>query len=201
MILVRTQTGVVERDLSDLLPGFKVTLRRLTSPELQQIREGVVDKLMAATAGLAVLSDYGLDGPDANGVRLDPADQGQMIRAGILVGQVEVMLAALVSWEGVAVLVDPGDESKGVQLAPITREVLSVLMLDDAISRRLLGEAEAAARLVISEGNASGSSPIGSSAKGPATAAGSTTAETAKPSARRAPRVGRQARAGTVPKS
>lgn len=163
MIRLSLMTAPVEADLSDLYPGVKVTLRRLRSPELGEARDATNEVLRAAREGLEALKAYGLDGEDASGRRLNPLDPHQMIRAGMLVGQVEIAVRAIEAWEGITL--------EDGAIAPVSRETLSLLLLDDAIARRLMHEIERACRVLVSEGNVSGPSPAGSSAIRPKTEA------------------------------
>lgn len=168
MIRLSLLRGPVEADLSDLYPGLKVTLRRLTSPEIGEARDAALEVLRQAREGLEALEVYGLAGEDVHGRRLNPTDPHQMLRAGMLVGQVEIAVRAIEAWEGVCL--------EDGEVAPVNRETLSLLLLDDAISRRLMREIEQACRVLISEGNGSGPSPAGSSAIRPKTKAEQATA-------------------------
>jgi len=68
---------------------------------------------------------------------------------GLWLTAVECALVGLISWEGV---VDEGTRKP----APITREVLQVLLLDDRMSDQLMNILTEAARLLIVEGKPSG---------------------------------------------
>ncbi len=144
MIRLSRLTDPVEVDLSKHYPGFKVTLKRLTAMDWQAATSTSSAALNAAKNGLAALADYGLDRPDANGVRLSPLDLEQMTRAGYLVGCVELCMLGILNWEGV--------ELEDGAPAPINRETLSILLQDFALSRALLDELTKAARILISEG-------------------------------------------------
>lgn len=193
MIVLSLLKGPVECDLGDLYPGLKVTLRRLTSPELAEARDAALTVLRQARNGLEALSPYGLDGEDVNGQRLNPLDEAQMIRAGALVGAVEIAVRGLIGWEGVSL--------QGGEVAPINRETLSILLLDDALSRRLLKELEAASRVLVTEGNASGPSPAGSSGTQRSKAGAPPTAPAARRRAKPAPKAAEAVPAGTARKS
>lgn len=195
MIRLSLLTAPVEVDLAAAgYPGVSLTLRRLTAPELAEARDATVSILREARKGLEALKPYGLDGADAAGQRLNPADPDQMIRAGTLVGGVEIAVRAIQAWTGITL-----DEAG--TLAPISRETLSILLQDDAIQRRIMKEVEAAARILVTEGNASGPSPAGSSATRPVTKAAPPTAGTAGGSKSRARAASRAAPAPTAPKS
>lgn len=145
MIRISLLTKPVDVDLSEIYPGFKVVLRRLKSGDMAAARDRAIEALRAAREGLEALQPYGLDGADAHGVHLNPLDSHQMARIGRLVGAVEVMVEALESWEGVCL--EDGSP------APITREVLSILLQDDGLERRLIHEVEQASRILVTEGN------------------------------------------------
>jgi hypothetical protein len=169
VILLSVLKEPVERDLSDVYPGFKVVLRRLDSSQMAEARDRALTALRAAREGLEALDPYGLNDPDSAGRRINPLDAEAMARAGELVGVVEVMVSALVSWEGVLWLPPEPEGAKPSKrppkpvLAPINRQTLSILLRDDGIKRRLIREVDLACRLLVTEGNGSGSSRGGSS--------------------------------------
>lgn len=146
MIRLSTLRDPVSVDLTDVYPDFKVVLRRVTSVDLAEARDATLDALRKAREGMEALAPYGLDQEDAHGVRINPRDPTQMARAGRLVGMVEVAIRALISWEGVV-----GDDGEA---APINRESLSILLLDQTLERRLQVEIDKASRVLVTEGNA-----------------------------------------------
>ncbi len=180
MIVLRQLTEPVAVDFSHIYPGFKVVLRRLTSWQWNVAQERARSVVAKIDVGLDTLSDYGLNGVDANGVRLSAYDPLDMASAGYLVGAVEVCLVGLISWEGI--FLEPG------VVAPINRETLALVLGDMALATALLNELTKAARLLVSEGNGLADSPNGSLAGRPIREADRATVETAPPSKRHAPR-------------
>lgn len=164
-------TGPVEVKLDDLYPGFWVRLNRLTALDLAEARAAALQGLEALRRGRGALALYGLDQPDETGARLNTRDPGQMLRIGRLIEEAEVMVRALVAWGGIVTATG--------EAAPIDRKVLSVVLMDDGISRRLVREVELAARILVQEKNVSGLSPNGSEAGDP-TASDPSSAEIAK---------------------
>ena len=72
---------------------------------------------------------------------------------------VEAALVGVISWEGI-------NTADGAP-APVSREILEVLCLDDALSGQIMDVLGEAARLLIIEGKPSGASPSGSSEPAP----------------------------------
>lgn len=159
MITIRTLRGPVQADFSDYfgLPEGSVwiRLRRLTSVELDQARRVAIQVIAKVGQATSALADYGLDGEDTNGVRISVHDVGQMSRVGRLVEVVEVAKSAIIEWAGFTL------DGEGGPPAPVDRQTLAVLLLDDGFERRLSAEIERAARILVAEGKGSGSSPSG----------------------------------------
>lgn len=179
MIRLSLKTGA-ERVESRTYPGVAYRLRRLPTQEMQAARSAAMAVLQQAREGMDALAPYGFDGADANRVRINLRDPEQMLGVGFVVGAVEVMLRALEGWEGV--------QTEEGEPAPIDRRYLSVLLQDDNESTFLLSRVDELSRLLVTEGNASGPSPLGSTATRPATEVGRATATgaTKRPSPARA---------------
>lgn len=186
-------TEPVEVDLSSLYPGVKVRLKRLTTMDQEQAWSVARSILAEAEKGLSALTAYGLDGSDANGVRLSPFSLEQMTGVGYLVGCVEVCLIGILSWEGVTI--DDGSP------APISRETLSLLLQDNALCRRLMEELTQAARILIVEGKDLAGSQDGSSATRPKMTEGQPIAETVQRAASPAPAASQPPPGATARKS
>lgn len=195
MIRLSLLGGTVEADFSALYPGFKVQLLRLTTLELSVARRTAMRVLEKARDGVEGLAPYGLATPDAAGMKLDTSDLDQMTGVGELVGAVECCLLAFKSWEGV--------ELEDGSVAPITRETLSLLLMDDTLRRYAVGKIDQAARVLVTEGNGSGPSRNGFSEPG-ATASAPITAAPASLGNRRARRAAKAvapARSARKPKT
>jgi hypothetical protein len=150
-VIVSTKLDPVTRKLSAPYDSIEVTVRRLRSPEWEAAREAaqaivrdesklwplLVDHDLLPKGGLKALRRQKINDPMAYSMAL----------SGIVVWlvAVECALVGLLSWEGLK------DQSTG-QAAPITREVLQVLLLDDQISEQLMGILTEAARLLVVEG-------------------------------------------------
>lgn len=150
-VIVSTKLDPVTRALAAPYDRIKVTVRRLRSPEWESAREAaqaivrdesklwplLVEHDLLPKGGLKALRRQKFNEPVAYALAL----------SGVVVWlvAVECALAGLLSWEGII------DQDSG-QTAPITREVLQVLLLDDQISEQLMGILTEAARLLVVEG-------------------------------------------------
>ena len=193
-IVLSTLTAPVTVDLSEVLPGVTVRLKRLTSPEFRAAQDRAMAAVRRLGAGEEVAADYNL--PFVN--RLSPAEMAQ---AGHHLGLVEVAQAAILGWTGV--LLEDGSP------APVDRDTLSVFMLHHEAASRLSLEITKAARILRvspdptdpTEGNGSGPSPDGSTATRPGTTEAPTTAAAVMTPASLAPAAGQDASAATARKS
>jgi hypothetical protein len=158
VITIRTLRGPVRADFSDYFglepDSVWIRLRRLNSVELDEARRAAIQVVAKVGQSVSALADYGLDGEDTNGVRISVSDVGQMSRVGRLIETVEVAMKAVIEWGGFSLVKDGPP-------APVDRQTLAVLLLDDGFERRLTGDIELAARILVAEGNVSGSSPSG----------------------------------------
>lgn len=155
---VRTEPVLV--DLTDLVPGLKISVRPCTSLILIIAQRRMADALEAARNASMSLASYGFDRMDASGARLDPADPNQMLGIGEIIATVEVGMVAIAGWEGVSI-----QKGKKKVPAPINRETLTALFLDNRVRSRMRREFDAASRVLVSEGNASGVLRSGSSGR------------------------------------
>lgn len=177
-VVVSARTGVVTRQLKGQYATVSLTLRRLRTPEWESAREAAQAILRDDGKLLPVLIEH--DQLPAGGVKAwkrmrdnDPI-QYALFLTGIAMWltAVECGLTGIESWSGVA------SDSKGEIPAPVSREVLEVLMLDDQFSSQVMALLTEASVLVILEGKPSGASPNGSS-EPEKTASAPTTAPTA----------------------
>ena len=198
VVLSAMRREPVHVDFGAIYPGLWVRLRRLTSPQIQAARERTTTTLMAAREGLAALAAYGLDQADDNGRLLNLASPAEMARVGLAIGAVELSIDAVEAWGGVFT---SREDAESGTVALIDRPTLAMLLLDDGVCSRLLGEIEKASRLLSAEGNACGSSPDGSSATPRKTTGGRTTAKAASATGDRAPAASAGPRAATARKS
>lgn len=146
MIVLRTLRDPEWVDFSQRYAGVRILIRRLTTLEMREARSQAVQTLKAVESNLDALKPYGLHTPDATGVRLALTSEDQMARVGRLIGSVEVAIRAIEAWEGIA--------DEGGALAPVTRETLSVLLMDDGMETHLIREVDRLARILVQEGNA-----------------------------------------------
>jgi hypothetical protein len=140
-------------DLSDLYSGFKVRLRSLTSGDFALARDRASKAMKAFYDGAQSIADYGLDYRDATGGRLDLSDPDQILRVGHVIGSVEVAMLAITEWQGISL--EDGSP------APVRREALTLLLMDEAVERRLIAEIDAVARILTDEKKDSPASPNG----------------------------------------
>lgn len=185
-VVVSTRTGTVTKELKGQFASVSVTLRRLRSPEWEAAREAAQavlrddGKLLPLLVEHDLLPDGGVKGWKR--MRDDAPIQYAVFLTGIAMWltAVECGLAGIESWTGVAT------DSTG-SIAPVSRDMLEVLMLDDQFSQQVMALLTEASVLVILEGKPSGASLNGSSEL-EKTASAPTTAPTASRSRRRAHR-------------
>lgn len=163
MIRVSLKTDPVTRSLPGLYGGASVTVRRLRSPEWSSARVAAQAILQDDSQLLPLLVEHDLlpeggvrgwkrmrdDNPAAYAVFL--AGVQQWLTA------VECALAGVSAWTGIMTEDGP---------APITREVLHALFLDETLRDLFMDTLTEAALLLVVEGEPSGVSPNGSSAPG-----------------------------------
>lgn len=152
MIKLSLAFGTTRRDLGR---GVVVEVRRLTHQQWEAARDRAADAVARFREGAAALEPYGLHTPDQAGSGFDPSDPGLAYELAVLVGAVETALAAVVSWEGLAL--EDGSS------APVTRETLAVFLQDHLFARGLLEACAESLVLLRAEGNGLGPSPAGSS--------------------------------------
>ncbi|MBD3571703.1 hypothetical protein EJ082_01760 [Brevundimonas diminuta] len=154
-VVVSTRTEPVTRPLSPPFQSMTVTVRRLRTPEWEGARDAAQAILRDDGKLLPLLMEHELL-PDGGVKALrhmrekSPLQYAVFLSGiGLWLTAVECALVGLISWEGV---VDEGTRKP----APITREVLQVLLLDDRMSDQLMNILTEAARLLIVEGKPSG---------------------------------------------
>lgn len=157
MIRISLMTGPVDVPLDDLLPGLSLRVNRLNSMDFALARDRADTAVQNLREGLSALAEYGLHQPDAVGERLDVTDQAQMFRIGHLIFSTELALLAVASWIG-PVLEDG-------KPAPVCRETLSRLLMDERVEQRVLKEIGAAAQIVVAEKKDSPTSLNGTAAE------------------------------------
>lgn len=155
-VYVRLERGLKEVDLSDLLPGAKLTVERLDATQIAAAHDRAQKAVKALSDGMLALGDYGLDYSDTKGKRANLADPDQMFRIGTLIGAVEVAMEGIKVWN---ITLTPGAK----EAAPINRQSLAVFLMDEYVQARVMGEIQAAARILAAEGKGSGASQNGSS--------------------------------------
>lgn len=138
-----------------------VTLKRLTTADYGEARNAAMAILRDDGALLPLLVEHDLLPPGGIKGWKAMKDNDAMSYAsfisgvGVWLGSVECAVRGIVSWSGVI-----GDDG---QPAPVTRATLETLMLDDALSTRLMNHLDQAARILLVEGEPLGASPSGSS--------------------------------------
>ena len=163
MIRVSLKTDPVTRSLPGLYGGVSVTVRRLRSPEWSSARVAAQATLQDDSQLLPLLVEHDLlpeggvrgwkrmrdDNPAAYAVFL--AGVQQWLTA------VECALVGGSAWTGIMTEDGP---------APVTREVLQALVLDETLRDFFMDTLTEAALLLVVEGEPSGVSPNGSSGPG-----------------------------------
>ncbi|MCA0366809.1 MAG: hypothetical protein LCH57_01940 [Proteobacteria bacterium] len=149
-VRVSLKTGPVTKALRAPYAALTITARRLRSPEWDSARDAAQAILRDDAALLNLLVKHDLLPP--GGVRgwkrlkdADPAGYARFLTGiGLWLTAVECALVGLSAWSGVA-----GEDGAD---APITREVLEVLLLDGALSDQIMAILTEAARLLVVEG-------------------------------------------------
>jgi hypothetical protein len=176
-VVVSSRTGVLTETLKGQYASVSVTLRRLRSTEWESAREAAQALLRNDGKLLPLLVEHDLlpEGGVKGWKRMRDNDpiQYALFLTGIAMWltAVECGLAGIESWAGVA------SDRSGTP-APVSRDMLEVLMLDDQFSGQVMALLTEASVLVILEGKPSGVSPSGSSEL-EKTASAPTTAPTA----------------------
>ena len=164
MIRVALKKDPVTKALVGQYRGATITVRRLRTPEWTRARSAAQAILQNDAELLPLLVEHDLlpEGGVRGWKRMrddDPSSYASFISgvSGWLTA-VECALVGVSGWEGFAT-------DDGVP-APITREVLQALFLDEALSDQVMAVLTEAALLLIVEGEPFGASPTGSSAPG-----------------------------------
>lgn len=176
MIRVSTSREPVTVSLAAPYGDVTVTLNRLTSVEYGEAHQAVQAILRNDAELLNLMVQHDL--LPKGGVKAWKAMRDRdVLRYAAFLSGIGVWLAAvecgvrgIVSWEGIV-----GDDC---QPAPVTREVLEVLMLDEAFSSQVMSRLDEAARILAVEGKPFGALPSGFS-EPEGTASAPTTAPTA----------------------
>lgn len=153
-VRVSLKTGPVTKTLRAPYSGVTVTVRRLRSPEWDSARERAQAIVRNDADLLNLLAKHDLlpNGSLREWKRLkdkDPVRYAEfIIGIAMWLTAVECALVGVVEWTGIEV-------EKGVT-APLDREVLEVVLLDETLSDQIMGVLTEAARLLIIEGEPSG---------------------------------------------
>lgn len=150
MVTVVTRRDPVTVPLSGAYAGVTVTLARLTSPQFAQARHAAQAILDDDGNVIVLMSEHDLLPP--GGVRAwkrmrddDPiAFAAFMTGIRVWVCAVECGLIGIQSWTGIKV--------EGGTAAPVERNLLEILMLDESFSQQIMDELDAAARILLLEG-------------------------------------------------
>lgn len=161
-VRVALKLGPVTKALRFPYADVTITARRLRTPEWDSARDAAQAILRndADLLNLLVKHDLLPKGGVRGWKRMkdnDPVAYAQyLIGIGMWLTAVECALVGVADWTGIKT-------EDGVP-APIERDVLEVLLLDEALSDQILGVVTEAAQLLIVEGEPFGASPNGSSA-------------------------------------
>lgn len=153
-VRVSLKTGPVTKTLRAPYSGVTITVRRLRSPEWDSARERAQAIVRNDADLLNLLAKHDLlpNGSLREWKRLkdkDPVRYAEfIIGIAMWLTAVECALVGVVEWSGIEV-------EKGIA-APLDREVLEVVLLDEALSDQIMGVLTEAARLLIIEGEPSG---------------------------------------------
>lgn len=177
-VLLNLKTDPVTRRLKPPYDGMTVTVRRLRSTEWDGARDAAQTLLRNDAELLPLLAKYDL--LPTGGVRewkrmrdQRPADYARyLIGVSMWLTAVECALVGLSGWTGLEVA--PG------QAAPLDRDTLEALLLDEAISDQIMAVLTEAAQILVIEGKPSGASPNGSSARAKTASAPTTAATVAR---------------------
>nr|DAQ12750.1 MAG TPA: hypothetical protein [Caudoviricetes sp.] len=164
-IRVALKLGPVTKSLRFPYADVTITARRLRTPEWDSARDAAQAILRNDAELLNLLAKHDL--LPKGGVRgwkrmkdNDPVAYAQyLIGIGMWLTAVECALVGVVDWTGI--------KTEDGAPAPIDRDILEVLLLDEALSDQVLGVVTEAAQLLIVEGEPFGASPSGSSVPEP----------------------------------
>lgn len=163
-IRVAHKLGPVTKSLRHPYGDVTITARRLRSPEWDSAREAAQKILRDDAELLNLLVKHELlpEGGVRGWKRMkdnDPVAYAQyLIGIGMWLTAVECALVGVIEWTGI--------DTEDGKPAPIDRDILEVLLLDEALSDQILGVVTEAAQLLIVEGERSGASLNGSSEPG-----------------------------------
>lgn len=149
-VRVELKTGPVTKALRAPYADVTVTARRLRTPEWDSARERAqaIIRDDAALLNLLVKHELLPNGSLKEWKRLkdrEPIRYAQyLMGVAMWLTAVECALIGVTGWTGIEV-------EKGVT-APLDREVLEVVLLDEALSDQIMGVVTEAARLLIVEG-------------------------------------------------
>lgn len=163
-IRVAARLDPVTRQLRPPYQAVTVTVRRLRSPEWATAKDAALSILRNDAELLNLLVKHDL--LPAGGVRgwkrmkdEDPTAYAAFLTGvGMWLTAVECGLVGITAWTGI--------DTEDGKPAPVEREVLEGLLLDEALSDQLMQVMTEAARLFIAEGEPFGASPNGSSGPG-----------------------------------
>lgn len=153
-VRIALKTGPVERRLRAPYSDVVITARRLRTPEWEAARDAAQAILRNDAELLPLLMEHDL--LPKGGVRAwrrmkdeAPADYAMsLVGISMWLTAVECALAGVESWTGLSL--EDGTP------APVTREVLLVLLLDQTVSDQIMSVVTEAARLLIVEGEPCG---------------------------------------------
>ncbi len=150
-IVVALSREPVTVSLTGAYVGVTVTLRRLTTPDYAEAQQAAQAIIQDESKLLPLLIEHGLlpEGKLKNWKRMktsDPARYAAFLSGvAVWVGAVECGVKGIDAWTGIL-----GEDRKTP--APLCREVLEVLMLDDHFSSQVTSELDKAARILAIEG-------------------------------------------------
>ena len=149
-VRVELKTGPVTKPLRAPYADVTITARRLRTPEWDSARERAQAIIRDDAELLNLLAKHELlpNGSLKEWKRLKDREPGRyaqyLIGVAMWLTAVECALVGVTGWTGIEV-------EKGVT-APLDREVLEVVLLDEALSDQIMGVVTEAARLLIVEG-------------------------------------------------
>lgn len=154
MIRIGTQREPVTVTLRPPYGDVTVTLQRLTSADYGEARQAAqaITRDSSALLELLVKHDLLPEGGVTAWKRMKDKDAMRYATfisgIGMWLGAVECAVRGIKSWTGIV-----GDGGKP---APVDRETIEVLMLDEALSNQITGEIDRTARILFIEGEPSG---------------------------------------------
>lgn len=185
MIRLSLNRAPLTEPLRGPFEGVTITLRRLPSPELQAARSAAMSLIRDSSKLVELIDHHDIWPRDANGRRRKVKDftEDPLVMTGLgeWVAAVECGLRSIAAWTGML-------DERGQPL-PVSREALEVLFLSEPFLDQVMSLMDRSSQILVTEGNVSGASPIGSSAsplpRTPATA--KTAASAATPAPRASP--------------